>query len=71
MELRGEGVRLLVEPADDTEAPALLVEVANEDQGQAALVLERDDVLQLFHQLGDWLLSTQVPAPAEEQERPA
>lgn len=57
MELRGEGVGLVVEPAQD-ELPGLVVQVSNEDQGQAALALEREDVLRLFHHLGDWLLAT-------------
>lgn len=63
MELRGEGVRLLVEHADDEEArPGLLVQVSNEDEGQAAIVLEREDVAELYELLSDWLVDTE-PEP--------
>jgi hypothetical protein len=61
MELRGEGVRLLVEPAEDHvdgRPPGLVFQVTDEDQGQAALVLEREDVLRVFRHLGDWLITT-------------
>ena len=63
MELHGEGVRLVVEHADDEEArPGLLVEVSNEDEGQASIVLEREDVAELLKLLSDWLVET-APEP--------
>jgi hypothetical protein len=61
MELIGDGVRLLVENADDEEArPGLLIEISNEEQAQqASIVLEREDVEQLFDLLNDWLVDTE------------
>lgn len=65
MELIGAGVRLLVEdsPDEETGAPGVLLEVSNDEHGQAALVLEREDVMQLVEELGSWLVDTE-PDPA-------
>lgn len=60
LELRGDGVRFVVEAVDDDGEPGVFVEVANEDEGQASLVLMADDVRQVHELLGAWL--AEVPA---------
>jgi hypothetical protein len=56
MELRGDGVRLLAEPDDDDET-ALLIEVSNEAQGQAGIVLDLADVRDLRDALDHHLIN--------------
>jgi hypothetical protein len=59
MELLGSGVRIVLEHVDedtDEGSPAgLFVEVSNEDEGQASLLLGREDVEQVHDFLHQWL----------------
>jgi hypothetical protein len=55
MELRSESVRIVLEHEDGDGDPGVFVEVSNENEGQASLVLLEEDVEQVRDFLTSWL----------------